>query len=54
VAKLGSIKYGISSPPEVIAFLEELRKPILDILEILLGKTEGGFLAGEHLTLADL
>ena len=53
-AKLGSIKHGHPAPPEVLAFLGELRKPILDVLETLLGKKEGGFLAGEHLTLADL
>jgi glutathione S-transferase len=53
-AKLGSIKHGHPAAPEVLAFLEELRKPILNVLETLLGKREGGFLTGEHLTIADL
>jgi len=51
---MGSIRHGHPAPPEALAFVGELRKPMLDVLETLLGKNEGGFLTGEHLTIADL
>jgi len=45
---------GETPDADVLKFLLEQTKPILDLLETLLGKHHGGFLTGEHVTLADL
>jgi glutathione S-transferase len=54
--RIKMMSFKAEHPPdeEVLAFVSEGRKPTLDILETLLGKYPGGFLVGEHPTIADL
>lgn len=53
-ATMVALRAGEAPDADSIAFLDNLRKPVLDALEGFLTKREGGFLTGANLTIADL